>query len=585
MKKLSVSESLQSVTYRFGDFSLEVAERRLMHNGRAVSLTPKAFDTLSVLVRSHGKLVDKNALMRRVWPDTFVTTVSLARNISVLRKILGEDAIETVAKFGYRFCLPVGMESGARLTAPKPSIAVLPFVCVGDEDRYLEFGLADAIITRLSNLRQIAVRPTSSVRQYVGARPDPLQVGRELRVDWIIEGAIHIFGERIRVTVQLINATDPKPMWAETFDEPLGNIFAIQDSISEHTSVALLRTVTEQDLRPVMKRTTESVKAHQAYLKGRYAWNSRTRTGLETAAHHYRQAITIDSRYALAYSGLADCHLSLVEHVGASLSESLARAKAAAERAVAIDPDLAEGHVSLAIAALYCDWDFARAEAAFARALPLKPNYAHGRHWHSQYLLTVGRFAEALAEVRLALEIDPFSLIINTHLGYLLYAMGDYETAVEQFHDTLDLDANFIPALRWMGTGHSKLGKHAGALATLEKAAALDPDNPRVLSKLGCACARANRTDATHDILRRLDALATRRYVSPMERAYVFMALDDLDAAFAALAAAAERHPDLLLLDLEPEFHRLRADPRFDALRNALGLERRCGEIPHFSLL
>ncbi len=566
-------------TYSFGQFRIETAERRVRRGDEIISLTPKAFETLLLLVENRGRLVSKEEFLSRVWPNAYVTEVSLARNVSALRKALGdagENLIETVSKFGYRFKLPVTEAAGdTSEPAISTAMAVLPFASVGAEEgnAYLELGLADALITRLSTMRRVAVRPTSAVRRYAGTPVNLGEIGRELRVARILEGTIQVIADRLRVTVRLVDVETQSPIWAEKFDEAFSNIFAIQDSISERVANALLPHLTETERASLSAPTVGNSKAHQYYLKGRYAWTLRTGASLETALGHFKTAIDIAPDYALAHAGYADCCLSLLLHAGVSPREYLPLAKTAATRAIELAPDLAEGYVPLAMAKLCGDWDFAGAEAAMRRGLDLKPNYAHGRHWHSQLLTTIGRFEESILEARRALELDPLSLMINMHLADMLFIARDYETAAEQLRDTLDMNGDFVPALNWLGLVYSKTGNHAEAVRVLERAVDLCDGNPRVIADLGCVYAAAGRNEEAFAVADRLEALSSQRHVSPVERALLSAALDCLDATFGFLEEAfAERHFDLLLLKVWPGFDSLRGDLRLAGMLERMGL-------------
>lgn len=568
----------QPSTFSFGGFRIETAERRLLHGAIPVSLTPKAFETLLLLVENRGRLVPKEEFLQRVWPNTHVTEVSLARNISALRKALGdegEDFIETVSKFGYRFRSLVTEAVASPSSQSTTALAVLPFASVGvsEANAYLELGLADALITRLSTMRRVAVRPTGAVRRYAGTTPDLGEVGRELKVARILEGTVQVAGDRLRVTVRLVEVETQQPVWAEKFDETFSNIFAIQDSISEKVANAMLPFLTESEHAMLSASTIGNPKAHQHYLKGRYAWTLRTGPSLETAYNHFSKAIEIAPEYALAHAGLADCCLSLLLHAGVSPREYLPKSKAAAARAIELAPELAEGYIPLGMAKLCGDWDFGGAESALRRGLELKPNFAHGRHWHSQFLITVGRNEEAVREARHALELDPLSLMINQHLADMLYISRDFDTAAEQLRDTLDMNPDFVPALHWLGLVYSKMGNHDEAIRVLEQGARLCDDNPRVIADLGCVYAAAGREEEAQAIAARLDELSVSRHVSPIERSLLAGALGKIDEAFDHLEKAfAERHFDLLLLKVWPGFDPLRGDPRLNQMLRRIGL-------------
>lgn len=322
--------------YQFGPFCLDAEERVLLREGRLVPLPAKALSTLLVLVLSRGQLVEKEVLIEKVWPEEFVEEGNLAQHIFMLRKALGETVenvkyIETVPRRGYRFVAPVSErrkefaevanDVSKRITLKKdtperlvdiPSIAVLPFETLGatTQDEYLGLGIADALITRLSKLRKVKVRPTSAVRNAM--KDNAVSVGRALKVATVLEGTIQKWDEYIRVTVQLVSIRDGATLWAERFDEKFTNIFAIEDSISEKAATALTVKLTAEEQELLAKRYTENTQAHQAYLKGRYFFARRSQESLTKSIEYFELAIRIDPDYAIAYAGLAECYCMLI---------------------------------------------------------------------------------------------------------------------------------------------------------------------------------------------------------------------------------------------------------------------------------
>jgi TolB-like protein len=309
--------------------------RLLLRNGKAVPLAPKVFETLVILVESSGHTLEKDELMKRLWPDTFVEESSLAQNIFQLRKALkegrsGRRYIETVPKRGYRFSADVRkiMQSDDEAASSYPtngrflikedetglavkSLVVLPFKPLGENesvDEYLGLGMADATIIKLSGLRQLVVVPTSTMFKYAWRKNDPQAVGRKLGVDAVLQGTIQRAGERVRVTVQLISLNDGKTVWSGKFDEHFTDIFAVQDSISEQVAGALALRITGAERRHLRKRYTENTEAYQAYLMGLFFWNKKSKEGLNKALEYFQQAIEKDPNYALAYAGLADSY-------------------------------------------------------------------------------------------------------------------------------------------------------------------------------------------------------------------------------------------------------------------------------------
>lgn len=588
-----MSEQFSRV-YEFGPFRLNVTEGLLVCNGRPLPLTPKASAILSVLVEKSGRLVEKSELMEAVWPDTFVEESNLTQNIFTLRKLLGKDArgrpyIETVSRRGYRFTAEVeelrvgGMPpqtaggAGSSLGGgkrPLTSIAVLPFSLIGEEsgDEYLKLGMADALITRLGNIRKLILRPTSAVRKYVSHEQDSGRLGQKLGVEAVLEGTIRRSGERVRITVQLVSVNDETTLWAERFDEKFTDIFAVEDSISEQVATALILKLTGDEKRRLTKRYTEDVEAYQAYLKGRYFWNKRTEEGMRKGIEYFRQAIEIDPLYALAYAGLADSYNLLGIYNVSAPREVFPKAKAAAVKALEIDDTLAEAHASLAFVLHSFDWDWAGAEREYRRALELNPDYATAHHWYANHLVIMGRHAEAMEEMKLARRLDPLSPIIDGNVGNLLYYTRRYDRAMEHFRKMLEMEPDFYATHSNLGGVYEQKGMYGEAIAEFEKALALDDSLP-TRAWLGHAYALAGKTAAAHEVIEDLKGRPQSHYVSSYDIAMIYVGLGDVGQAFAWLEKAYEDRSDSLLwLKIDPRLDSIRGDPRLTELMERVGL-------------
>lgn len=328
------------------------------------------------------------------------------------------------------------------------SIAVLPFDRIGDgeSDETLEFGMADTLITRLSGLRRVIVRPTSAVSKYAGQKPDAVTLGRELQVDAVLEGSVQKSGEQVRVNVHLISTSDGSTLWAEKFDTAFTNIFAIQDSISEQVVRSLSPRLGNDGRTTAVRRPTENAEAYRLYLQGRFFWNKRTVKSLKQSIGYFEQAIAIDPQYALAYAGLADCHQMLAEYLAATPADAFAKARAAATKALEIDDQLAEAHTSLGYTLAFYDWNWAGAEREFKRALELDPNYATAHHWYSELLMAVGRFDEALIEIEKSARLDPTSSIIQTNFAAYYFITRDFEGSLALSRKVVEADPDFAYA-------------------------------------------------------------------------------------------------------------------------------------------
>jgi TolB-like protein/Flp pilus assembly protein TadD len=460
-------------------------------------------------------------------------------------------------------------ESGVEVN----SLAVLPFLGIEASDETLRLGMADALITKLSNLRQIIVRPTSAVLKYADPGHNPVTAGREMGVGAVLEGKIQKSGDRIRVTVQLVRVRDGSTLWADTFDERFTNIFALQDSISEKVASALTLTLTGEEQRQLTKHHTENTEAYQLYLKARYYWNKRTTDGLKKSIDYFQHAIELDPNYALAYAGQADAYALLANPQ--PQPQIVTQARAAAMKALELDDTLAEAHTSLAFVKFNYDWDWAGAEREFKRAIELNPNYATARHWYAYYLITMGRPDQAVASVRRAQELDPLSLIINTDLGDILFYARRTDEAIEQYHKTLELDPNFLPAIFNLGLVYEQKGMYKEAVAQFQKAIALSDRSPDMVAALGHVYAVSGERAKARVILDELTKRSTTEYVLPYDRAVIYVGLGEKDQAVAWLQKDYEERA------LWPD--RIKADPRLDPIRSDVrftGLLRRLGLLP-----
>jgi TolB-like protein/Tfp pilus assembly protein PilF len=454
---------------------------------------------------------------------------------------------------------------------------VLPFrpLNFDQEEQYVGVGIADALITKLSHLKQIIARPTSSVLKYAFAQEDAAAVGRQLRVQSVIEGSIRRLGDRIRVTVQLVSTSDGTILWADSFDEKSTDIFKLEDRVSGEVPAALNLRLTSEEIRLLAKRYTENAQAYQLYMKGRYAWNRRTLEGFKQGVDYFSQAIGADPDYALAYAGLADCYIVLATYSLVPSFELGPKASAAAAKALEIDEHLAEAHASLAMTHLVYDWDWASAESEFKRSIELNENYATAHSWYALHLTAMGRLEDAIRETERAQDLDPLSLIITTNSGWILYFARRYDRAIEQCLKVIELEPNFWRPYLNLGWCYIERKMFDRAFAALSKASSLS-DAPVNLAALGRAYAVSGQRDEALEILDRLESMAQHRYVSPYYIAEICLGLDKIEQAFECLEKAYEERVWFLVFhNQEPMFDPIRSDPRFESLSNRLGLPGR----------
>jgi DNA-binding winged helix-turn-helix (wHTH) protein/TolB-like protein/Flp pilus assembly protein TadD len=612
--------------YEFVPFRLDPGERRLLRNGEPVSLTPKCFDLLVVLVENSGHLLEKSDLLARVWPDQFVEEGSLSFNVSELRRALGEGEngqhyIETVRTKGFRFIAPVqeipvagaGVaddgQAGARSLAsrrfkivfaiaavaalaslayvlwprgtvtpvegPPRTIAVLPFkpLAANLRDEPLEIGICNALILRLAGLEQLVVRPTSSVIAYNRMGQDPLAAGRQLRVDALLEGYIQRSQGRIRVTARLLRTADGKSLWSGQFNENFTDIFTVEDSISRQIVEALHLNLTGDEKRRVTKHSTENIEAYELYLKGCYFQDMRTPDGVAKSIGYFQEATVKDPRYALAFAALANSYAMLALRFDMPPKDSYQKAKAAAMRALEADGTTAEAHSALANVKSWYEWDWPGAEREFKRAIELSANDPIPNQQYASFLIVMGRHEEAISESTRAQRLAPLSATANVQAARVLYFASQYDAAIEQCRKALDIDPDFAGAHLILGKIYTQKRLYREALAELEHARGLLRNSAEVLSLIGYAYAVSGRTAEAQKMLDDLHALSRQRYVSPYHFAVIHAGLGESDQAFQLLEKAYDdREGRMTLLKFAPEVAGLRSDPRFTNLLQRMKL-------------
>ena len=580
--------------FEFGPFQLDPSERMLARNGKALRLAPKVFETLAILVENSGHIVEKEDLIKRLWPDSFVEESSLAQNIFQLRKTLqdgpGRRYIETVPKRGYRFSADVReiVQVESETSSPDPtnghyrknsdtgiavkSLAVLPFKPFGENENaneYLGLGMADATIIKLSGLQQLVVVPMGTVFRYSGRNNDTLAIGRKLGVEAVLDGTIQRAGERVRVTVQLHSLNDGKTLWSGRFDERFTDIFAVQDSISEQVASALALRITGAEQRHLRKRYTENTEAYQAYLMGHFFWNKKSKDGLNKAVGYFQQAIKKDPGYALAFAGLADTYFWLAygQFDAVIRKQSFEDSRSNALRALELDPFVAEAHAALATVKIKHDRDTLGAERSFERAIAVNPNCAMAYSRYTYFLAAMGRLDESLQKIKRAQELDPLSPDANASLAYILYFARDYDEAIRYCQRTLALEPNFLEAMLLLGLSYEQKGMLNEAIAQFCKAKEVDLDNQEPLELLGHVFAVAGQKDEARMVLSELDSGGDRNSIHPYNVALIHAALGQEQQAFEWLERPHLNWTERLrMLRFDPRMDRLKEDPRFTAI-------------------
>jgi serine/threonine-protein kinase len=456
------------------------------------------------------------------------------------------------------------------------SLAVLPFITTGSDSSagYLSDGITECIINNLSRLPRLRVMARSTVFRYQGRMADPLAVGRELNVRAVLTGRVMLVENRIVVRTELVDADDGTQLWSGQYSHPLADVFVIEEEISRGISEQLRLKLTGEEKKRIVRRYTDNSDAYQAYLKGRFYWNQRTPQSLKKAIEAFEQAIAFDPNYALAFAGLADAYSVLGIYSAVSPRVAMARAKAMALRAIEIDESLAEAHTALAGAHVWFEWDWQAAEGEFKRAIELNPASAFARHWYaSVYLTATEQFDEALHQELQARELEPLSLVINTHLGWICYHARRTDEAIAYYRQALELDANFVPAHFYLGLALAQQEQFEAALAELRLALELSGRGAMIIGGLGYVCAQAGRHDEALTLLDELHSASSQKYIAPFYPAMIYLGLGETDQTFEWLDKSYdERFCWLVWLRTEPMYDDLRTDPRFADLARRVGL-------------
>ncbi|HEV2834973.1 MAG TPA: tetratricopeptide repeat protein, partial [Pyrinomonadaceae bacterium] len=459
-----------------------------------------------------------------------------------------------------------------QLREEQESIAVLPFRVLSPTgentgDEYLGIGLTDALITRLSNVRRLVVRPTSSVLRYHGANIDPLIAGRDLGIEYVVDGSLRRVGGRIRVTAQLLSVSEGVTRWAEHFDEDSTDVLQIEDSISEKVASALLPQLTGDEQHQLSKRGTDSSEAFEAYLRGRYYWNSYTETGLAKALDCYQRAIKLDPDYALAYTGIADYYNWLGVFGIKPFAECSGAAKQAAAKAVELDATSAEAYTALGFATVCHDFDWAVAEGQHRRALEINPNYATAHHWYAFHLMMEGRFEEGIDQMMRTRELDPLSPGVLQALGWCYYQARRFDQAIAIFRSMLEAVPDFPYGLITYSWVLRHTGSPEEAVTAAEKALELSGGGQMYVAAMGATYAAAGREKEARAVLERLNQIMVHGYVSPYQRALIHLHLGERDRALELLQQAYTiKDAWVVWLGVEPQWDPLRGEAAFDQI-------------------
>ena len=635
----------------FGSFTLDLKSGELNKHGKKIGLQEQPFRILTVMVEHPGELVTRDELRDRLWPDDTIVEFGHSINSAIkrLRDVLGDTAdkpkyVETVARKGYRFLVPVDWEpvrpgdSMASITkaqvgsaaantassvetlipqsnrAPQvlkrrftqgltlfivgalviglvlfselrhfpwfgrpdvdhiTSLAVLPLENLsGDQGQnYFVDGMTDELISALGKISALRVISRTSVVRYRGTQKTVQEIARDLHVDAVIEGTVLRSGDRVRITAHLIKALPEAHVWTETYERELRDVTMLQDDVARQIANEIRVKLTPEEHTRLANAQPVSPRAHEAYLKGRYLFNKWTDEGVEKSVGALREAINLDSRYALAYAGLADSYLVLGGHGLMRPSEAYPNAEKAAKKALEIDETLGEAHAALGFALSCYDRDWRAAERELRRAIKLNPNYATAHFFYADHLENIGQAEHAIAECQRSRDLDPMSLVANAGLGRMLRDGRRFDEAIQQCRKTIELEPNFAHGHWCLGLAYLSKARHHDAIQEFQKARALG-EGPGVLWSLGYAYATAGRKSEAREVLRDLREQSRDGYVSPYFMAGIYAGLGEKDHAFEWLNRAYEER-EWMQLKLDPFLDSLRSDPRFHQLLSRMNL-------------
>ena len=615
--------------YEFDEFRLDAENHSLWRGGELVPIFPKALEILVLLVGKKGEVVSREELLETVWCDCFVEEANITYTISQLRKTLGgNNHIQTIPKHGYRFTAEVVQSNGfSREKSPRfagdftpegvtlnpirwhfigiillglffvtsfalwwnfderglssvpvtqrniRTVAILPLKTLteSEHNKALSIGLTDSLISRLGSLNRFAVRPLSSVKGYTETDQDPLKFGETLKVDAVLEGTLQTVENRLRVNLRLWDVRDGAQLWQGSFDEMEADFFNLQDAISTKVTQSLVSQLIEKDREILTRRDTENRDAFDAYWRGRFFLEKRN---TEKAIAEFEQAINLDPNYALAYTGLADAYIWQASFTSDADAQLYAKAKSATDKALELDPNLADAHSSLGRIKYSHDWDWRGAEESFRRAIELNPNSVNAHQFYSRLLATLGRYDEGLAEIYKARELDPRSADLGVPLYGILEKQGKYDEGLKVLQATLEMDKDSNFAHR--GTGKLYLLKSDYA-KVIELGNELFPN----YKEIDFAWA-SMLTTAYHKTGQTYKAAALRNHLKKLAatdpKPLYFLALSDselgrVDEAVAALQKCLElREERMIWTKDEPRFANLKDDSRFQEILRKMNL-------------
>ena len=620
------------------ELQVDLRRYELRHGTRVLKLEKIPMELVIFLSERKGELVTREEIAERLWGKGVFLDTEQGINTAVrkVRQALQEDPerpqfIQTIVGKGYRLVGPVtviapgspqrsgsgGDHQRANFKVPAKkvvwgalatlfaalalsvvlytfghlkrkqqsraapairAIAVLPLDNLsGDSSQdYFADGMTDEIITNLAKISSVRVISKTSIMRYKNAHRALPEIAQALNVDAVVEGSVVRAGNRVRVTAQLIDAPSDRHLWANEYQQNVTDILTLQSELAREIAAEIKATLTPDERLRLTSKGSVNPLAYEAYLKGRSYWNQRTEAGLANAIEQFTTAASLDTKYAEAYSGLADSYTALGYLSYLDPNDAFPRARAAAVKALQLDPTLAEAHASLAYYELYYDWNWPEAEREFKLALSLNPNYATGYEWYSIYLLAMGRFDESLTAISRAQQLDPLSVAIKTDVGFQYYYRRDYDRAIQELRGAVATNSRFPLAHLWLGRAYQQKGMYAEAIQEFAQTEAALPGWVVTIAGVGNAYGEWGKRAEAERILKTLTSVPSGKFVTPYGVALVYAGMGKKDEAFKWLDKAVEgRAHWLVWLNLDPRWSGLRSDRRFVQLVDRVGLAHR----------
>jgi TolB-like protein/Tfp pilus assembly protein PilF len=572
---------------RFGSFELDLRSRELHNGATRIRLQEQPFEILRMMLERPGRVVTREELQQRLWPDgTFVDFEhSLNAAVKRLRAALGDDAenprfVETVPRRGYRFIArseeeTTARDAAARLTPPPVRLAVLPFVDLSQEDRdgYFADGLTEEMIAQLGQMyrSRIGVISRSSAMMFRDNAKGAREIGDALRARYLLEGSIRRQGDRARITARLVEASSEMQLWAETYETSLTDALFVQQDIATRIARSLaIELLPEKRNAPV----SSNAEAYRAYLKGRYYWNMLADTGVEQAAAYLERATQLDPTSAAAHAALARVRILEAEYYDAIPRTALEGARESATRALELDPTFFEAHLAMGDVRRMLQWDWRGAETAYSQAIVLNPSHEGAHRAYGLLLAALSRFAEAIRESDRACEMDPLCVVVNSSgAAWVRFLAGDYDAAIARSREAIEMEPEYLIARRILAASYLQSGREREAISELESALPRSAEDSTLIAALAHAKAVTGNRRAAVALVERLTKDAPTRHLPSYHLALAYVGLGDTDAALSSLEQAiVVRDPAVINLAVDPRLESVRSDARCTQLIEQLGL-------------